>query len=64
MQTNVLFIRIDRDPEIYKELNIIKAQLGVRSYAELLRIFIDAFKDNPDYFMRYKEGRFKFIGIK
>jgi hypothetical protein len=60
----ILGIRIN-DPNTRYELNKIKAELGVRSYEELLKIFIDAYKDNPIYFEKYRRGRkYRFIGIK
>ncbi len=62
---NRIFIRIDRYPQLRKELKKIMIELDIDTYAELLKLFVDAYKENPVFFQDIRRDRkFKFIGLK
>ncbi len=56
-KTNIMFIRIDRYPDLKKELKKIMLELDIDSYAELLKLFADAYKENPLFFKDVAVGR-------
>jgi len=64
-KTNVIYVRIDRYPELRDELKKIMVELKVDTYAEILKLFVDAYKEMPLFFKDLASGRrLKFIGIE
>ena len=64
-RTNIIYVRADRYPELPYELKKMMAELNIDSYAELLKIVVDLYRENPLLFKDFVSGRkLKFIGLK
>lgn len=64
-KTNILYIRMDRYPELINELKRMMAELELDSYAEFIKLVIELYRYNPALFKDFVAGRrLKFIGLK
>jgi len=57
----VLYIRIDKYPEIRRELKKIMAELDLDSYVDFLKMVCDLYREYPYLFREYASSRSRFV---